>query len=86
MNQEAKQMVFEALELAESVEEVLDGKEMYIILMALTKVAGVMLAESRGISQHFEHKSDAIEWFSMAVDAAYEGHMAFMKNAEGKMH
>ena len=86
MNNEARQMVYEALDLANSVEEVLDGEDMSIILMALTKVVGVMLAEAKDMGKNFEDKSVAIEWFSMAVDAAYEGHMSFIKNSDGKMH
>lgn len=86
MEREVMTMVREAMDLSNRMEELMEGEDMLVILMALTKVAGVMLAESRGLSPDLASEDMAIAWFSLGTAAAYRGHREVMKESNGSMH
>jgi hypothetical protein len=86
MEKEVMSLVREAMELSDRLESVLDGEDMFVILMALTKVAGVMLAESEGLSPNLADERTSVAWFSVGAVAAYRGHKEAMKEAAGTMH
>lgn len=86
MSDEIMNMVKEAMDLSNAMEESLEGKDLYVILMALTKVAGVMLAEAREIMPDTPDEESAARWFSQGMIAAYRGHMAVMQEISQKMH
>lgn len=86
MDREILTMVKEAMDLSNRVEELMEGEDMLVILMALTKVAGVMLAESQGLSPDLADEETSIVWFSRGTSAAYKGHMAVIKDASSSMH
>lgn len=86
VNKEQMELIFDALHLANEIEEVLDGKELLIILMALTKVSGVMLAEAHGMLEEMKDESSAVMWFGRGMAAAYRGHAEFLKQHEGSLH
>jgi hypothetical protein len=86
LREEALGMMREAMDLSIAMEESLEGKDLYIILMALTKVAGVMLAEAKEIMPDHQDERAAVTWFSAGVLAAYRGHMLAMLEADKTMH
>jgi hypothetical protein len=86
MEKEVMTMVREAMNLSDRVEELLEGEDLMVILMALTKVAGVMLAESEGLSPDLADENKAAMWFSAGAIAAYRGHKEMMKDISGSMH
>jgi hypothetical protein len=86
MEREVMTMVREAINLSDRVEELMEGEDMMVILMALTKVAGMMLAESQGISPDLDDEEKAIAWFGMGATAAYRGHVEVLKEIAGQMH
>lgn len=86
MEREVMTMVREAMDLSNRVEELMEGEDMLVILMALTKVAGVMLAESEGLSPDLADEQKAVMWFSAGTIAAYRGHKEVMKDVAGSMH
>lgn len=86
MNSEVVEMIREAMQLSASIEEILDGEELLIILMALTKVSGVMLAEAKGMSPDLKDEESSTEWFKQAVIAAYRGHILVSAECENKVH
>lgn len=86
MNEEVSNMVMEAMDLSNAMEESLEGKDLYVILMALTKVAGVMMAEAKEIMPDVQDENAAAQWFSQGMIAAYRGHMEVMREFNQKMH
>jgi hypothetical protein len=86
MEREVMTMVQDAIKLSDRVEQLMEGEDMMVILMALTKVAGVMLAESQGISPDLADEEKAIAWFGMGTAAAYRGHAEVLKEIAGQMH
>lgn len=86
MERDVMSLVREAIALSDKLESVMDGEDMFVILMALTKVAGVMLAESEGLSPDLANEKDALAWFSVGAMAAYRGHKLAMKENAGTMH
>lgn len=86
LRDEAMSMMREAMDLSNAIEESLEGKDLYIILMALTKVAGVMLAEAKEIMPEHQDERAAVTWFSTGIVAAYRGHMLAMHEVSQKMH
>lgn len=86
MEREVSAMVQEAMHLSDRVEDLLEGEDLMVILMALTKVSGVMLAESQGLAPDLADEQKAVMWFSAATIAAYRGHMEVIKEMSGSMH
>jgi hypothetical protein len=86
MEREVMTMVRDAISLSDRVEQLMEGEDMMVILMALTKVAGVMLAESQGISPDLVDEEKAIAWFGMGAAAAYRGHVEVLKDIAAQMH
>lgn len=86
MEKEVMSLVREATALSDRLELVLEGEDMFVILMALTKVAGVMLAESEGLSPNLADERTSVAWFSAGAAAAYRGHKEVMKEVGGTMH
>ena len=86
MEKEVMTMVREAMNLSDRVEEMMEGEDLMIILMALTKVAGVMLAESEGLTPDLVDEQRAVTWFSAGTIAAYRGHKEVLKEINGSMH
>jgi hypothetical protein len=86
MEREVMTMVQDAIKLSDRVEQLMEGEDMMVILMALTKVAGVMLAESQGISPDLADEEKAIAWFGMGAAAAYRGHVEVLKDTAAQMH
>lgn len=86
MERDVMNLVKEAMALSDRLESVLDGEDMFVILMALTKVAGVMLAESEGLSPDLADERTAVAWFSVGAVAAYRGHKEVMRESAGTMH
>lgn len=86
MEREVMTMVRDAISLSDRVEQLMEGEDMMVILMALTKVAGVMLAESQGISPDLADEEKAIAWFGMGTAAAYRGHAEVLKDIAAQMH
>jgi hypothetical protein len=86
MEIEVVTMVQDAIKLSDRLEQMMEGEDMMVILLALTKVAGVMLAESQGISPDLVDEEKAIAWFGMGTAAAYRGHVEVLKEIAGQMH
>lgn len=86
MEKEVMTMVQDAINLSDRLEELMEGEDLMIILMALTKVAGVMLAESEGLSPDLADEQKAITWFGAGAILAYRGHKEVMKDISGSMH
>jgi hypothetical protein len=86
MEREVASMVREAMDLSDRLEQAMEGEDMFVILMALTKVAGVMLAESEGLSPDLADEQKAVAWFAVGTVAAYRGHKEVMKDISGSMH
>jgi hypothetical protein len=86
MDRDIAKIVHEAMVLSDRLETAMDGEDMYVILMALTKVAGVMLAESEGMSPDLADEAAAIAWFGAGATAAYRGHKLFLQENDRPMH
>lgn len=80
------EMVREASELAGNIEEMMDGEDLMIILMALTKVCGVMLAEAKGLSPLIIDEGSSLAWFGAGVTAAYRAHLNIITPTDGHVH
>jgi hypothetical protein len=57
-----------------------------VILMALTKVSGVMMCEAKGIAPELRNLDTAIRWFSDGAAAAYMAHEEIMGEPDGTVH
>jgi hypothetical protein len=86
MERDVQKMVMEAMQLSDAVEDVLSGQDYYVILMALTKVSGCMLAEVAGMGPDFQDENTAADWFRHGVIAAYRGHVLAMRDDDSTMH
>jgi len=86
MERDVMRLVKEAMSLSDRLESVMDGEDMFVILMALTKVAGVMLAESEGLTPDLVDEQSAVAWFSVGTIASYRGHKQFLKDNDTTMH
>lgn len=80
------EMVKEATDLSNEIEAILDGEDIMIILMALTKVSGVILAEAKGMSPLLVDERTSIGWFRDGVIAAYRAHLNIITPTDGKVH
>lgn len=80
------EMIKEASDLANEVEKVLDGEDMMIILMALTKVCGVILAEAKGLSPLMEDEASTLAWFGAGVASTYRAHLNIITPTDGHVH
>lgn len=83
---QALEAVKEAMDLAIELEEVLDGQDLMVILMALTKISGVMLADAKGMAPFFIDESNSLAWFENGVSMAYRIHLQLTTPTDGHIH
>lgn len=83
---EALSVMRDAMQLTLELEEVMDGKDLMVILMALTKVCGVMLAEARGLSPAFSDEEKSLTWMATGMSMAYRLHLKMTTPTDGHVH
>lgn len=83
---EALEAVKDAMNLAVEIEELLDGQDLMVILMALTKLSGVMLADAKGMAPFFIDEASSLTWFGNGVSMAYRIHLQLTTPTDGHIH